>query len=79
MLYSSVVCLVVWLPSCRADKAPADFFDEGLEDDKEFFDIVTAMKDGQNLRSMSMLNVSLQLVFASLATKHIIILFYLIK
>jgi hypothetical protein len=43
--------------SGKKDKAPAEFYDENLEEDKEFFDIVTSVKKGNSLRSMSTLHV----------------------
>lgn len=41
-------------------EVPDEFYDESVEDDKEFFDIVTSMEHKNNLRSMSILNKPVQ-------------------
>jgi len=48
----------VRLLSGKKDKAPKEFYDDDMEQDKEFFDIVSSMKKENNLRSMSALHVS---------------------
>lgn len=43
----------------KSNDAPDEFYDENIENDKEFFDIVSSMSKSNSLRSLPILNVSL--------------------